>query len=246
MDVIILFIWAVIALIIVRYLRVLLIFHLSAFSLYLTNSTKLSKMLYVIIFFPGVILHELSHLLVAMALNVRTGDINIFPQESQEGLQLGSVKIAKTDSIRGAIIGSAPLVIGLLLIYIIILFQYPIVFSTQDLKINSLLSMSFSLKDFFAFYLIFAISNSMILSKSDKREIIPAAIFIFAFLGVFYLLPKPTLNVERIFNVVARITVVIPVIFSCVAAINLLFIVPLACITRLMEKVTGKRIRLKT
>src|ERR1700681_939898 len=66
------------------------------------------------IFLPGIIIHELSHLLVASILFVKTGEIEFMPQVQDEGLKLGSVSIAKTDPIRRFIIGVSPIILGTL------------------------------------------------------------------------------------------------------------------------------------
>ncbi len=104
--------------------EILLIF---LFSRVLTNS--LARLLYkisknrgftfnvlAVIFLPGTIVHEISHMLVAGVLFVPSGDIKIFPEIDGNEIRFGSVKIAQTDPLRRFIIGVAPVIFGLTLI----------------------------------------------------------------------------------------------------------------------------------
>ncbi|HKC14513.1 MAG TPA: hypothetical protein VKC89_00935, partial [Patescibacteria group bacterium] len=48
------------------------------------------------LFLPGVIVHELSHYLLASLLFVPVGDIEFMPQRREGELKLGSVSIGQT------------------------------------------------------------------------------------------------------------------------------------------------------
>jgi LCP family protein required for cell wall assembly len=76
---------------------------------------------YSLLFLPGIIVHELSHFTVASLLGVRTGDITLFPHDigsNSSRMALGSVKVAKTDFLRGSLIGAAPFFVGIISLYI--------------------------------------------------------------------------------------------------------------------------------
>jgi len=103
------------------------VFSLYYFSRQLTKS--LSQLIYrlthsqnwtirwiAIIFLPGTFIHEMAHALVAGVLFVDIGEIELMPEIQEHGVKLGSVEIAKTDALRRAIIGVAPVFVGLLLI----------------------------------------------------------------------------------------------------------------------------------
>jgi hypothetical protein len=69
--------------------------------------------LFSITFFPGILLHEGSHYVVARLLGVRTGRLSLIPRPVEKGkLQLGFVETDQTDWLRDALIGSAPLLSG--------------------------------------------------------------------------------------------------------------------------------------
>src|ERR1035437_2432032 len=67
------------------------------------------------LFLPGIIVHELSHILVAAILFVPVGSMEFAPKRHGNAVKLGSVEIAKTDPIRRSIIGCAPFFMGLLI-----------------------------------------------------------------------------------------------------------------------------------
>ena len=81
--------------------------------LLLTRNSAVSLGLFSLLFFPGVLLHEVSHFLTAKLLRVRTGHFSVVPQLTADGrLRLGYVETEKADLIREALIGAAPLLTG--------------------------------------------------------------------------------------------------------------------------------------
>jgi hypothetical protein len=145
------------------------------------------------IFAPGVILHELSHLLMATVLFVPVGDIDFTPRKNGNSVKLGSVEIVKTDPIRRSLIGFAPVLVGLMVtVGIAYLFSSNIVFlQSQGVYI-------FIAAILVATHLLFTISNTMFSSSRDMEgtaEILITLLIIFAvayFLG--FRLPLSILN----------------------------------------------------
>ena len=69
--------------------------EVQAFFLLLTRRQDISIVIFSLLFFPGVLLHETSHYLMARLLNVRTGRFSIIPRPLPDGhLQLGYVETA--------------------------------------------------------------------------------------------------------------------------------------------------------
>jgi hypothetical protein len=86
---------------------------LLAFYLYhRTQSQKKTIYYLALLFFPGTFVHELSHYLMAVFLNVRVGDMEFMPQIQEHGVKLGSVSISRTDPFRRLLIGMAPFLFG--------------------------------------------------------------------------------------------------------------------------------------
>ncbi len=119
----------------------------------LSKSHKIVVHVLAIIFLPGTIIHELGHLLFAGVMLVPIGEMNMLPEIEEEKVKLGSVQIGKTDPLRRMIIGVAPVLLGMILIFSIFLL----------VKIG----VSPWWQIFLALYLIFQIGNTMFSSKKD-------------------------------------------------------------------------------
>lgn len=79
----------------------------------ITRRSELALVLFSILFFPGVLLHEASHYLSAKLLGIKTGRFSIFPRPMPDGmLQLGYVETVRSDWLRDGLVGAAPLVTG--------------------------------------------------------------------------------------------------------------------------------------
>lgn len=114
-----------------------------------------------IIFFPGVIIHELAHLLVAEALFVRTGELEIAPRSEGNSLRMGSVQVAKTDIFRSMLIGVAPVIVGtIVLITVLIFFTGYISGSLFISRFNVLVTAAVA-------WAVFVVTNTMFSSKKD-------------------------------------------------------------------------------
>ena len=150
--------------------------HLQGVTLLLTGNREIALWLYAILLFPGVVLHELSHALTAALLGVKIGGISLLPKQKSGHIQLGFVPVAETDFLRASCIGAAPLFIGGA---VIIAIGYSI-FGTPEV-LNSLavndwhgallgLRRALYAPDAWIWaYLVFAISNTMLPSRSDTH-----------------------------------------------------------------------------
>ncbi|MGD8243733.1 MAG: hypothetical protein PVI63_00890 [Anaerolineae bacterium] len=86
--------------------------HLQGTMLLLAGDREIAVMLYAVPLMPGILLHEVSHALVARMLGVRVGRISIRPKLADERIQLGFVPVEETDLVRASLIGLAPLLTG--------------------------------------------------------------------------------------------------------------------------------------
>jgi hypothetical protein len=143
--------------------------------------------LYFVLVLPGVIIHELSHLLVALLLGVRVRRFCLGPVRQARGqrVSLGSIQVGKVDPVRGSLIGLAPLLSGSAVILLI---------GNQVLGVNELAAAftTLGLRGVLAglgqvvrvpsfalwLYLIFAVSNAMLPSKSDLQFVRPVLLFL--------------------------------------------------------------------
>ncbi len=93
--------------------------HLQGVMLLLTGDEEMALWLYALILFPGVLLHEVSHALVAALLGVHIGRISVLPKRVGDHIHLGFVPVEATDFIRSSLIGAAPLLSGIALILLV-------------------------------------------------------------------------------------------------------------------------------
>lgn len=109
-----------------------------------------------LLFLPGTILHEISHMIVAGLLLVPVGEIDLWPQVEENGIRLGSIQVGKTDILRRFIIGIAPIVVGLFIMTsILVIFKETLLDSPSIWQIGLIL------------YAVFEIGNTMFSSKKD-------------------------------------------------------------------------------
>ena len=189
------------------FLEIIVLFFLSK-----KISNALSKFLSInflsFLFLPGVIIHELSHMLIAVILFVPVGDMEFAPKRNHGGLKLGSIEIAKTDPIRRSIIGFAPIFVGLILIIGIVY-----LFTSNLLFLKDKESYIFIASIAGVMYLLFAISNTMFSSKADMQgtiEILITLLIVFIAAYILGFRPEPSIiekiNTSQIIDLVQKST----------------------------------------
>lgn len=212
----------------------LFVFIISAAALFLSSQALLSRLLRLLplnlVFFlllPGVLLHELSHIITAELLQVPTGHLSLKPSLENNHLKLGSAQISQTDPFRLTLIGSAPFITGAIFLWLLLKFGFGIdfgQFNFLNFDFNSLLRLS----NLGFGYLIFAIANTMFSSPSDLQAAIVPIIFILILFGILYLL-KLNLPLNLIAYLTQTFTLISLVFFSTLL-INLLILLPLKLI----------------
>lgn len=135
------------------------------------RSEKITVYLLAILFFPGVVIHEVSHWLMAQILFVPTGKVEFMPQLRGKELKLGSVAVATSDPFRRALIGFAPFLVGTSLI-LTVLFFYDVLSIIPE-----------AIKPYLVGYFIFEIGNTMFSSKKDLEGTVEL-VLTFAILAV--------------------------------------------------------------
>ena len=91
----------------------------------LTGSTDLANVLFVLLFLPGILLHEVIHFLIAKILRAPTKKFSIIPQSLTDGrLRLGYVETVKTDLLQETLIGISLLLSGILFIAYVGMVQF--------------------------------------------------------------------------------------------------------------------------
>lgn len=152
------------------------------FFLLIIKSQKAAITFLSIIFFIGVVVHELSHMFMAEVLQVRTHGIELIPELQNGRLKMGSVQVSKTDFLRQFLIGIAPLVVGCGIIISSLWFihnTFPVgsIFSSPQAVLVSI----------FIVYLLFVIANTMFSSSKDMEGAVELLILLAVFeVGAFF------------------------------------------------------------
>ena len=152
-------------------------------ALYIASggNAQLTMAVFSILFFPGVILHEFSHFIVAKVLFVPTRGFSVIPKMMPEGyLRMGYVEVAETDIVRDSLIGAAPLILGNLAVAYIAIYRLHLI-PLWDVLRNGQMGLFWmgvtllpNIPDFALwFYLTFAISSTMLPSRSDRHAWLP-------------------------------------------------------------------------
>ncbi len=151
--------------------------HVQGIGILLFNSSNAGMALLWFVLLPGVLLHEVSHWLMAKLLGVPTGRLRLSPTVQGKQVVLGSVEVKRTDPVRDSLVGLAPFLAGTLALLAIGYW----VFDAASLglawqrgawgQMTELLLGAFQIDDAALWlYLIFAVSNAMMPSPSDRES----------------------------------------------------------------------------
>lgn len=224
--------------------------HLQGLGYLLFENSQMALVLYFLLLLPGIIVHELSHWLMAKLLGMRTGKLSIWPSGRRDRMQMGSVKIARADPIRESLVGLAPLIGGGLVILII----GDLVLGLGEAK-DALLSGEWSwigeelwnyvhTPDFWLWlYLIFSVSNAMLPSEADRRPWRTVLLFLGLITLPFYLagwIPRVPIAVVGWLQAVMGY---LAYLFGLTAAVDVVFILIIALIEVVTARLMGKEVK---
>ncbi len=223
--------------------------HLYGVGWVLTNNKKSATALYYVLLSPGVFVHEFTQYLVAGALNVRIKRVIAWPEAQDDGtLRLNFVTVQKALAFQKAIIGAAPLVTGLALVwvisnYILNLEEVLDALGQADLPLlGAALRELGSTPDFYLWlYLMFAISNAMLPTPAD-REGWPLVLAAFgAILAFLVVIGVGEVLLETFTGPVAHGVELLTTAFLTVLAVEIPAVIAIAFFEEIMERVTGRK-----
>lgn len=243
-------VWLLLSLLPLIFLQRKVHFEIQACLLLIFRRPDFVSLIFSVLFLPGVVVHELSHYLMARLLGVRTGRFSITPHSLGDGrLQLGYVETAQTDIFRDALIGTAPLISGGLLVAYLSqarlgLFELADRLAQGELRAAWTIFQSIpAVPDFWLwFFLLFIISSTMLPSASDRRAWLPILVVLLV-LFVLALLagigPWLILNLAPVLNSGLR---ALAFVFAVSAAVHFLLLPPLYFLRSLLTRLTGLRL----
>lgn len=224
--------------------------HLQGVWLLLFRDPDMAMILYAIIMLPGVALHEFSHWAMATLLMTRTGRFSIFPQRLPDGtLRLGFVETQRTDMFREALIGAAPLIAGTLVILAISFGPLNVTPMSEALAMGDLggviegLAAVTRVPDAWLWlYLLFAVSNSMLPSASDRRAWLPVLAVVIVAVGalVYVGFSNVLLNVAT--GPLDAVIRALASAFTITVILDLFCVPPLLVLERGLSRLTGLKV----
>ena len=217
----------------------------------LTMRQEIALALFSLIFFPGVLLHESSHWIMARLLGVRTGRFSLLPRSLPDGrLQLGYVETASTDLLREALIGLAPLLAGGAFVAYAGINRLGLPSVWEQITLGSEISWLSALgrlptlPDFWLwFYLTFTISATMLPSRSDRRAWLPLTLAAIVLITLGLLAGAGPWMVE---NIAPRVNLgmrAAAVVLAISLAVHLVLVLPLALLRLLLSQWRGVKLQ---
>jgi len=149
--------------------------HVQGIGYLLSGDGHIALLLYFMLMLPGVLVHELCHVLSAWLLRVpvRHFSMGLRPKGGSNRVSLGSVDIAETDALRSSLIGLAPLIGGSGLILLIGRHVVDVQSLPEfgDPGFWSGVRLAYGTSDFWLWvYLLLALGNAMLPSAADRSS----------------------------------------------------------------------------
>jgi hypothetical protein len=243
--------WLIVSFLIMYPLKRWISAHVQGVAFLLTGNPRVAMWVYWVLFLPGTALHEFSHWLTAKLLLVKTSSFSLWPKPKKGGeLQMGAVQIEATDPIRHSLIGLAPLIFGSLAVLLIGQFRLGLgqlgqaLFSGDLAVIGQALAQILAVPDVWLwFYLVFAISNAMLPSSSDRESWRTTLIYLgLALTLAIGLGLNPSLP-PQLQEVGLAITTYLLLAFLITIAVDLFFMVIIAAVELAVVWTSGRQVR---
>jgi hypothetical protein len=226
---------------------------LQELALLLTGHTTVAIYLHQTLLLPGVALHEFSHYLAASLLGVRVHAISLRPDVQDEKIQMGAVVIDKPDFARGLLIGLAPLVLGSIVVVLIGQHIFDVDAVIQAARASDSRGIIEAIREAFAandawiwFYLIFAVSNAMLPSESDRESLWPTLVFVAFIVGVIVLAGRGPDLIANLAEPMEAALSLLLMAFGITLFVDAIFVGVISLLTGLIGLLTGRRVEKKT
>lgn len=241
--------WLVVVFLLMLVLNRWITLHVNGLGLLLSGSQGVATWFYFFLFLPGILIHELSHYLIAILLRARPGKFTLWPQSRRGRVVLGSVEVRTDNPLVHSLIGVAPLVFGSLAVWLIAQFlrfdQLAEAASSGSLEqLFRVLGDILITPDFWLWlYLLFAIANAMMPSPADRLYWRPVLLF-FGGIGLLLVGFGLTPDIPPIFeDIFANIIAVLVFALTTVVVVDLLFMAIILAAELILSLVTRRRIQ---
>lgn len=246
-------IWVVITLVVLFLIERWIHKHMQGIAYLLTGSLQWSVMLYALILFPGVLLHELSHWIMANLLGMRTGRFSVWPTLQADGtVRLGYVEFYKNRRVapvRESLIGGAPLLFGIGAILLIGHYVFQASSLAETVIIGTPEALRLAATNIFAtadawiwLYLLFAISNAMMPSPSDRQAWPLLGLILVVLLILAWVVGFQQLMWDTLVGPINQLAAYLLLAFSITIFVDILFIIGILIIEFVLTQILGRRI----
>ena len=218
--------------------------HVQGVALLLTNSPDVAMYASYGAFFPGIVLHELSHWLAAQVLGVRTWGISLRPKRTA-GRQIyyGSVQIERVDALRRSLIGLAPFIAGGLAVFLFTSIGLGVMPMTVPRSLDDLW-MYWAVDDVWVWiYMTFAVSNAMMPSSSDREPWLPVLLFMAVIAALLIATDAITLIPAAVVALVLRGVDYVSYAFTLTIAVDLIFALAIFLLEGLLMLLLGRQVK---
>lgn len=151
--------------------------HVQGIGLLLFNKADYGMTLLWLVLLPGILLHEGSHWITARLLGLKTGKFRFTPSTVKGQIVLGSVEVQRSNAFKDSLVGLAPFLAGTLALLILGYAVFDVGALGRAWEDNAwqrmfdLLAGTLRVNDAVLWlYLVFAISNAMMPSPSDRES----------------------------------------------------------------------------
>ena len=160
----------------------------------ITKNKKVTVYIFAVLFLPGTFVHEMSHFLTALFLLVPVRQIDLMPTFEEGVIKMGSVPIGKTDPLRRTLIGVAPIIFGLVIIFITTSMALPVI-------IHGIIA--------------FEVGNTMFSSKKDlEGSLLVGIVAVIIYAALYFLGLRITINVSMDILQKADLFLLVPIIID--------------------------------
>ena len=154
-------------------------------GLRVSGDMNVAIMVFYLLMFPGIVLHELSHFLAARLLGLQVGEFALGPKRRRNTIELGSVTVASGGAVRDSLVGLAPFITGTAVLLLVSYLIFDVGLIGEAWRTAGLDGVWAAVKgiwlvpDFWLWaYVIFVVSNSMTPSPSDRQPWVVAGLYL--------------------------------------------------------------------
>jgi hypothetical protein len=221
--------------------------ELKLFFYLILRKDSYADMLFYILFFPGILVHESSHWLMAKLVRVPTGKLSLIPRNLPNGkLRLGYVETQKSDWFRDSLIGVAPLITGCVITGWIANTYWSTPTIAREIVLGDLQTLRHLIPIIYSrsyfwvwFYLVFTISSMMLPSESDRNSWVPVLLIFIGIILFLIIIGAGGWMEINLLPLLNPILTSLTTVFAVSLSLHFILLIPVWLFRAGLEKVVG-------